>query len=92
MTTELQNRSELKEAVLYVWHVFITSALFSFLILAAVGVEILLRLIKESQYNSEFLMQTLMFGKKTILIIDLGLLIYLLTNHTWKYVRSLPWK
>ena len=49
MSEENKKRSEIKEALLYIWHVLVASALFTFLILAAVGVEILLSVLKESQ-------------------------------------------
>jgi len=88
MTTERKDRSEFKEALRYLWHILVTAALFSFLILAA----ILLGIIRESRYASDFLLQTLLIGKYVILIIDLALLIYLLANHTWTYARSLSWK
>nr|VFJ67226.1 MAG: hypothetical protein BECKFW1821C_GA0114237_101139 [Candidatus Kentron sp. FW] len=90
MVTKSRERSEFKEALRYLGHVLIARALFTFLILAVVGIEILLSIIKESQYASDFLFQTLIIGKYAILIIDLGLLIYLLASRT--YARPLPWK
>nr|VFK23457.1 MAG: hypothetical protein BECKMB1821G_GA0114241_10057 [Candidatus Kentron sp. MB]VFK27853.1 MAG: hypothetical protein BECKMB1821I_GA0114274_10057 [Candidatus Kentron sp. MB]VFK74442.1 MAG: hypothetical protein BECKMB1821H_GA0114242_10057 [Candidatus Kentron sp. MB] len=74
MASSSSGRSEFKEALRYLWHILVTAALFSFLILAAVGIEILLGIIRESRYASDFLLQTLVIGKYAILIIDLGLL------------------
>lgn len=46
----------------YLGHVLVATALFAFLILAAVEIEILLSIIRASHYASDFLLQTLVIG------------------------------
>jgi hypothetical protein len=81
----------LKDLLLFGTHVFVTTAIFLFILLGAVGLEIVIHMLRDTKHYSELLVSMLTIGEYAVLGFDLIMLFARLSNGTWVYLRGLRW-
>ena len=87
-----QHRPWYKAVWALVVEVWVGSALFAVIFAPAVGLDLVVKWLKESSGTSEFLLGLLTWTKYTIAVLDAILYVVFMLNMAWRFVNELRWR